>query len=429
MIEKMKTSASRTAATTTTAITDSVADLSKDGLAAAVAGSFRYYVGRAEKGWNSLSGATMTLLEVLKEVEPAARSDGSKRWNFDEPGIKELAGAITEVYGKGELTFFGQKQIHRGGSPMLARMCMQVLAERGPSATVAWLEKLHNAKNPSVRTVIEVVGLECKKTIQFSTGVRLSLLDELPQSPNVKALGRSYESNFETMSVPSHGPTVAVHEDAIFGASREPAPEIRSQKLIEQALLGLCVSGEVFPNTGSRWQEFVDSDFEAAVFGRMWGGEQAGHPPTAQVSDKAVAYAEKFISLNGDLARRCHIAAHRIRSARSRWDHSQRVIDIAVALEALLLPPESASEIAHRLKIRAAMLVASSHEERSEIAKLIKDFYSVRSKVVHGVVVAPVQKHFETIERVQKIAEQILRIEIDLGRTPNFDAIDLGGPA
>lgn len=375
----------------------------------------------------------MSLLDVLKAHEKYAKDvkAGSEGFDLSEE-VRAIQKAIVGAFGDGKSIGFGSKQIITGGAaPNLAMVSLFVLAERGPALTAEWLERVHSiaaAGKAVVRLVVEIVGADSPEPIKFSNGVIVTRLAELHPSPNVSALAESYNFSAKNMAFHFHRPMVAVYEEALDAAPGAVAERpLRSP--VDQVLLGLSASGEIFPNPGYFWHEFSDPDLEAAVLGRTWGGEQAGQPPAGKVTKEAVAYAEKFLALSGDLARRCQIAAHRLRSARSRRDHSQRVIDISIALEALLLPPESGSEISHRLKIRAAMLLGSTYEERKDLAKVVSSFYSIRSKVVHGAVVGPHQHQLDTIGRTQKLAETLLRIEIDMGRTPDFAAIDLGGPA
>ncbi|ESY72786.1 hypothetical protein X743_14845 [Mesorhizobium sp. LNHC252B00] len=375
----------------------------------------------------------MSLLDALKAHEEYAThvKAGTRSLSLSEE-VQAIQKAIAHAFGAGKSIGFGSKQIVTGGaSPNLAMVSLFVLAERGPAQTAEWLERVHSiaaAGKANVRLVVEIVGADSPEPIKFSNGVIVTRLTELHPSPNVCALAENYNISAKNMTFHFHRPMVAVYEEALDAAAGAVA-ERPMRSSIDQVLLGLSASGEIFPNAGYFWHEFTDPELEAAVFGRAWGADQAGQPPVGKVTKEAVAYAEKFLALSGDLARRCQIAAHRLRSARSRRDHSQRVIDISVALESLLLPPESGSEISHRLKTRAAMLLGSTYDERKDLAKVVSSFYSIRSKVVHGAVVGPHQHQLDTIGQTQKLAERLLRIEIDMGRTPDFAAIDLGGPA
>ena len=371
------------------------------------------------------------LLAVLEAKETFAREVNARARGFDVPDVEPIQRAIRDVFGAGSQIGFGSKQIITGGAePYLAMASLLVLADRGPAATVDWLKKVHSisaAGEATVRLVVEVVGADAPEPIRFSNGVVVSRLDGLPPTPNVRALADSYGFSSSRMFFHRHRPMVAFY-DQIFKASPGAVPDEPPQSPIDKALLGLSASGEIFPNPGYSWHDFADLDLEAAVVGRMWGGDQAGLPPVAKITKEAVAYAEKFIELKDDLARRSEIAALRLRSARSRRDHSQRAIDIAIALEALLLPKESSSELSHRMKTRASMLLGSTYEERKDVFKIIGGFYSIRSGVVHGAVVRPTSKDKEAIGQAQVLAEKLLRLEIDMGRTPDFASIDIGGP-
>jgi hypothetical protein len=66
-----------------------------------------------------------------------------------------------------------------------------------------------------------------------------------------------------------------------------------------------------------------------------------------------------------------------------KWDDVDRIVDYATALEATLVPEKDYNT--RRVSRRAAALVAQSNpEETAAIIKLLKRFYDIRSRIVHG---------------------------------------------
>lgn len=78
-------------------------------------------------------------------------------------------------------------------------------------------------------------------------------------------------------------------------------------------------------------------------------------------------------------------AAHRLLDAwlRERDSHDQ-IVDYCIAIEALV--GEGANELVNRISLRtAAMLATAGWHPSSETAKAIRNIYSYRSQVVHGI--------------------------------------------
>lgn len=83
-----------------------------------------------------------------------------------------------------------------------------------------------------------------------------------------------------------------------------------------------------------------------------------------------------------DSEKSLHTALRRYNFAYQREDVSDRIIDLAIALESSLLN-DVEEELQYRLALRGATLLADSRNP-SETAELLKGMYKVRSKIVHG---------------------------------------------
>jgi hypothetical protein len=66
-----------------------------------------------------------------------------------------------------------------------------------------------------------------------------------------------------------------------------------------------------------------------------------------------------------------------------KWDDVDRIVDYATALESTLVPEND--HVTRRISYRAAALIAPEDPVQKEaIAKLIRRFYEIRSRMVHG---------------------------------------------
>ncbi|MEV7845953.1 hypothetical protein AB0O50_18410 [Streptomyces cyaneofuscatus] len=80
------------------------------------------------------------------------------------------------------------------------------------------------------------------------------------------------------------------------------------------------------------------------------------------------------------------VAARRLRIARERDSDEDRIVDLCIGLESILGGGSGAGEIVHKISMRAAAILSQSGWGRSvDIFQVMKDVYSYRSRVVHGI--------------------------------------------
>jgi hypothetical protein len=93
-----------------------------------------------------------------------------------------------------------------------------------------------------------------------------------------------------------------------------------------------------------------------------------------------------------------------------------QIIDAVTALEALL---GTETEIAFRLSFRVASLLASSHEDRGTLFKLMRDFYDTRSKIVHGASLREKQQRLlHRMDELRSVVRQLIRSFVSFAHAP-----------
>src|ERR1022692_252722 len=98
-------------------------------------------------------------------------------------------------------------------------------------------------------------------------------------------------------------------------------------------------------------------------------------------------------------------------------------VELMISLEALLVPEEEG--IAFRLAQRVANLLGGDAKIRKEIFREIRDFYSVRSKIVHGAKFK--RKEFDTVQKLDWLREitrrvllSVMALAADVGLEPDL---------
>ena len=91
-----------------------------------------------------------------------------------------------------------------------------------------------------------------------------------------------------------------------------------------------------------------------------------------------------------------------------------QIVDIFISLEALLL--EKADELVLRLATRMANLLGADGDERKRVSDEVKDFYNVRSKIVHGEILKPKQVELvREVGRLRELARRAILSSVALG--------------
>jgi hypothetical protein len=88
------------------------------------------------------------------------------------------------------------------------------------------------------------------------------------------------------------------------------------------------------------------------------------------------------------------VAIRRFRDSYERYHPTDtgKLLDIAIALEALLLNDDQTKEVSHRLCVRGARWLETTLPERRETFKHLKWLYALRSRIAHGAVLKSADK-------------------------------------
>lgn len=111
------------------------------------------------------------------------------------------------------------------------------------------------------------------------------------------------------------------------------------------------------------------------------------------------------------------LALKRFDSAMTRSPAADRLLDAWIGLEALFLS-ESNAELSYRASIRIPAYLGGSTDERLACHKMVKDSYSLRSKIVHGNPASAKLRPEQT---------QLVEVTVDLLRRSLLRAVTEGG--
>lgn len=109
------------------------------------------------------------------------------------------------------------------------------------------------------------------------------------------------------------------------------------------------------------------------------------------------------------------VAMRRYRDSRERYrpGDPEQLLDLTIALEALLLTGGERSELTYRLGIRAARLLGTSADSRRGIFDVLRDLYAVRSKLAHGSTLDNMKPaEAQKVQTALDLAPAVLRLTI-----------------
>jgi hypothetical protein len=337
------------------------------------------------------------------------------------PDINELVIPIIAAmethpeFKKAESRFFGSKQLMIQPHSQ-SRNLLKVAVERSPSAAIAWYRKVISTRQADLRYVAEVYGLDISQPVKLSNGVCLVALSDLPPSANARTIQSQFEITPRRLRLHALSiPIGALLEMQCVSSSTswqiQTMPP-RSEEL-ERTVRAFTLVDKASPIIGTSWLDFVDDDLHMAEVGMMsMSPSYEGLPPVfaINVDAEATKWVEQYLCLSPSLRPQCDVAIERLNLARRRHSPGNKAIEAGICLEALL-GADSNQEITYRLRLRAALLLASDLDKRREISKAVADLYNLRSAAVHGALfkAKDIPTNVARVERGLEICAQVLR--------------------
>lgn len=137
-----------------------------------------------------------------------------------------------------------------------------------------------------------------------------------------------------------------------------------------------------------------------------------------EIRPEAIEWVDRYLQLTPDVKRICDVALERLNLARRRTSPGNIAIEGAICLEALL-SGEDSGDLTYKLKLRAALLLATDLEQRRAIQKTVGDFYKLRSRTVHGDVIKAGDAQLHTCAaKGLEICARVLRKIVERNEKP-----------
>lgn len=349
--------------------------------------------------------------------------------------VNVVGAAILKAWGRSTLKLGLGLSCVSGGETTIGLAAVRKFQKFGSTKAIDWVNEILRDRAIEVRIFAGVLGVSAPPE-----GVVLG--------PQIGLLGKAF-AGFHRSEVPrsmGHAPRPGSGDlsgASVFlvgGATQSPAltdgsvdPDMKSVMDLHNVLrsLGnlLAAFGPGPTSIDVMWDEAADEDIEWCRFSGGHGSPlndlvAVGPMPLHMIPANAADAVVPFLAAQGDLRRKLELAFERLNHATKRMHPRDRALEATIALEALL--GDENTELTFRYSLRAARLLSSEFSGRMEVRQAIRDLYKLRSKAVHGALVAhDVQTKKVADHGVALAARLALKFARD-GRLPNWDEVELG---
>jgi hypothetical protein len=330
-------------------------------------------------------------------------------------------------------------------SILVAPVLLSEARRRGSAiAAVEWLQKVLNTQRASGILVITCWGITPEVPVTLPGNVQLLPFESLPASRQKDALSKPHCPSLTMPPLTWKSPTAAVVcttaiepflKDANDDTPMQNATDY--SPLLSDVLLCLGTSAEAGIMPGPRWFQYTDPDLECAQTGSPTIFVHQEITPLALEGNgnldvsRASELISNFLNLNSSHKNKARIAMQRLAQARIRRMPADRALELAIALEALLVGDHG--ELTFKIGLRAALLTSTNPDERRRVRAIIKALYNIRSSLVNTgssrdtFTVSGIGKMStsDIVAEAMGITTSVVQILVNNGMNPDWDSIEL----
>ena len=362
-----------------------------------------YEEGSGAQGLMDIKAITGALIEALARYSEIKNTDRYKSLPAsvrDETISDELSGDIRTLLAA-QPEFGADRIVDTGlASVILAPALVRMGLNRGATAAVESLQKILNTTKAKGIEVQTLYGIRVASVTALVDGINLIPLDALPDSRQKQGLlERPSVSPFHpppfhwfispsaALTVPVEAKQVLVKSDT--AESLQPNARVDRKAKFEDIRHCLAISHGEPIVAGPSWFQYDDSDFEEAAIARYVTSfaHQEVLPMMTHATDEmdleqATEVVPAYYALDKVARRKVRTAMERVHLAFIRGSPADKALELAIALEALLIDSRGANSF--KISLRAALLTAEDIKTRATNRAIIHATYTLRNQLVHS---------------------------------------------
>lgn len=252
---------------------------------------------------------------------------------------------------------------------------------------IDWLERILATPHARGIGVLALWGVEVAAPCELAHGVTILPFEQLPNGRAKERMLRWDDRSFR--EPPSAALTTAAEIRPLWtpsGQVRDPHDPFALKSKLQDSCLALSIVGPCCPIPAAYWFEFDNREINDAALGTSYSISRDNsywevHPTRLDVA-KAKSTVEAFLDLGEPLRSKIRLALGRFNQALRRPPFGDRALDLAIAIESLLV--DKGSEINYKIALRAALLLGGNLEARLKTRDIVKALYGLRSDLVHN---------------------------------------------
>ena len=314
-----------------------------------------------------------------------------------------------------------------------------VLSGTSPASVLQRLKDAFANNRATGQGVMALRGITISQPIEFSNRISLVPIADLPDSRNKTNILQDEGTPAHVLFPATCALTVPLEIAPLFYPLDSSPPDqkepLQLQNLLDDARLALTLVGPSVPVSAGYWFQFDDPVLAHIGSGSLFLRRGIRDPwrlfhPTALDAAEAVRTVDAFLALRDPLRSRIRLSLSRLFDALGEFPSGDRALDLAIALESLLV--EGSNEITYRLALRAALITETDPALRVQLRALITALYGVRSSLIHNGEVAPVRVKgrgkvpaVEIVEEASQACAKILRAVLLRGELPDWETFEV----
>lgn len=339
------------------------------------------------------------------------------------------------------------KLISRGGGcegfsvRNLALWYLWRMNNTGLANAKAEIESFLSCEEVEVINTLWVTGISVSEVVEIQDGFKVVPASEMPSSREQKAF---FAQNNEILNLGGASPCAALvkshkSKKAWSTDTNEHSVWFQNEyakiagQLYDLSSTLNCIRGiHCLPYFST---SYVPDSIPIGPFGSVGGGpglyDVVSRGPSALASverEKIGLLFSAYIGLQNSKKQRFRRALDRLSQAKRRHSLDDKVLDLGITLEMLLLCDNSSKEqLSQSFRLRGAWLLGEIKDRRLEIYATLKDFYSYRSEVAHLGMLSEKsrEKVRQSISTLEEIVEEALQ-KMLLSGDPEWEKVLLG---
>ena len=402
------------------------------------------------------------MIELFKALDAAAAlysvsseisAPNSKKPIWSRPLDHSIAGPVVEAIEEVPAihTLTRLRQLSLGSSeakPLYPLLLASALVKRthvlgSAEKAIEELESLVATNIGHARIVMVLAAVRTPVAVEVAPQVQLVPFDDLQPPPWIKDFSEEsswpLSRTFEPVA-PSAALVMRVPFSPLFTADDKIESKFPEHEVDQLRRIAYCIALAAGGSSAilKIWYEDDDPRFPLVSSGVSYSDPRWGNGAVAAYDinlEQVRTIYWNYENFRG-VRKPIDIAMLRLAEAWGGWHREERVIDLGIALEAILMympgQTEDNNEISYKLGIRASWLVGKSPSDRLSIYRKIRRLYRFRSQAVHSGSVKTKPDTWKALDEELNagiaLAREIIVAILMLGDWPNWDELVLGAP-